>query len=150
MTTLKIDQNEGSALTLIAPLIDPERAERFDTEDPEDELFNLSTEVFVPANVRETETDYILELNAPGFEKTDIAIDVDENDILTIRAESMEDEWQSEEYQRREFVNRSFSRSFQLPEGIVSDEISGEYKNGIIILIIPKVQEDKKITFVLD
>ena len=50
------------------------------------EFNNAERKGFVPVNVKETEKSYQLEVVAPGFEKTDFKINLDQN-LLTISAE---------------------------------------------------------------
>ena len=69
-------------------------------------------------NIRETDKKYDIELAAPGYQKNDFHVDID-NGILTVSAET-KDEKESgpESYRRREFSCRAFSRSFVLPENV--------------------------------
>lgn len=101
----------------------------------------------VPAvNVKETETAYELEMAAPGMEKKDFKVELDQN-TLTISVEKenkTEEKSENGNYSRREFSYRSFSRSFNLPEELVkADEISANYKNGILHLVVPKKEASK-------
>jgi HSP20 family protein len=41
-------------------------------------------------------------------------------------------------YIRKEFVNRAFSRTFQLPESVEADKIQASHKNGILSITLPK------------
>ena len=80
---------------------------------------------------------------APGLEKKNFKIDLD-NDLLTI-ASVMEDkkEEKQENYTRREFRYNNFSRSFNLPETVDSENISANHKNGVLSISIPKKEEAK-------
>ena len=51
---------------------------------------------FVPANVKETDKSYLLEIVAPGFEKADFKIILDQ-DLLTISAEKKNEETEKNE-----------------------------------------------------
>ena len=84
---------------------------------------------------------YLLQAELPGFEKGDIKIDLN-NDLLTISAEHNESEEQTDKnFIRRERRYGSFSRSFDI-SNIKAEEISAEYKNGILNLTLPKKQEN--------
>lgn len=92
----------------------------------------------VPANITETQKEYLLELVAPGFEKTDFKINL-EQDILTISAEKKVEEKNDTVTQvRREFQYRSFKRSFTLDEKIDALGINAKYVNGVLTLSLPK------------
>ncbi|MCB9170815.1 MAG: Hsp20/alpha crystallin family protein [Flavobacteriales bacterium] len=97
-------------------------------------------------NIVERNKDYKLDLLAPGFGKKDLKVNV-ENNVLTISAEKkVEDLKENERFTRREFAHRSFTRSFRLPEGVEHEHIKAEYNDGVLSLMIPKVEEVKPAT----
>jgi len=106
--------------------------------------FNFSRAVNVPAiNVKETEHEYKLSIAAPGLEKNDFVIQVNQG-ILTISAEKEETKATDDKYNRREYNYSSWSRSFALPEDAVDGKISAEYKNGELKIEVPRNAEKKK------
>jgi len=98
----------------------------------------------VPAtNIVENEDSFELELAVPGLNKEDFRIDI-ENNTLTISSEKKEEkEVKEKNYTRKEFAHGSFSRSFVLPKSVNTEKISAEYKNGILVMNIPKKEEEK-------
>lgn len=101
--------------------------------------FALRNQAVLPAvNISEDDKEFHLEVSAPGFEKGEFEVEV-ENDVLTISADhKSEEKEEKKNYSRREFRSRSFRRSFTLPEHVVSDKIGAKYENGILILDLPK------------
>lgn len=98
----------------------------------------------VPVNITETGESYLLEVVAPGFEKTDFKINLDKN-ILTVSAEkATEQKNETDKVIRNEFTWKSFSRSFTLDEKINADGIEAKYVNGVLTLNLPKKEEVKK------
>jgi HSP20 family protein len=97
----------------------------------------------VPANIHENENGYHLELNAPGRNKEDFKINI-ENGLLTISFEKKE-ESEKREYKtiRREFSYSNFKRSFTLDEKVNADAIEAKYENGVLRVFIPKKEEVK-------
>jgi HSP20 family protein len=98
----------------------------------------------VPAvNIHETNDSYHVELNAPGRNKEDFKIVV-ENGLLTISFEKTE-QAENKDYKtiRREFSFNSFKRSFTLDEKVNADAIQAKYENGVLQLLIPKKEEVK-------
>lgn len=90
-------------------------------------------------NVRETESHYHLEVAAPGLQKEDFKVAVD-NGILTVSAEKRKSaEDKTDHYTRREFRYASFQRSFHLPEGVKEEDIKASYANGVLTLDLPRV-----------
>jgi HSP20 family protein len=100
---------------------------------------------FAPVNIKETEKSYSIDVAAPGFDKADFKVNLDQ-DVLTISAEKKEEvksENEKEKEIRREFSSRSFKRSFTLDEKINADGIEAKYVNGVLTLNLPKKEEVK-------
>ncbi|MCU0434378.1 MAG: Hsp20/alpha crystallin family protein [Bacteroidia bacterium] len=105
-----------------------------------DSFFGTDQAAFVPAvNVSEDEKGFHLSFNAPGFEKEDFKVNI-ENNLLTVSAEHKAEVNEKEKnYTRLEFRYGSFSRSFRLPKDKVNEEgVIATYKNGILHLELPK------------
>jgi HSP20 family protein len=96
-------------------------------------------------NVKETDKMYNLEVAAPGMKKDDFKIELDKG-VLTISSENnFENEETKENYTRREFGYTAFTRSFWLPENVTEDNLKATYKNGVLLVSIPKKEiEDTK------
>lgn len=111
----------------------------FESEFPFSGTFGRFIGSTIPsANIKESETDFQIELGIPGMKKEDIKIDL-EDDVLTISSEQKEEKTEEKDnYTRREFNYSSFSRSFSLPEIVDADKITAEYKDGILNITIPK------------
>jgi Molecular chaperone (small heat shock protein) len=101
---------------------------------------------WVPVNVKESATNYELEIVAPGFEKSDFKINVDKG-LLTISGEktATEDTGTVPDFKqvRREYSYRSFKRSFTLDEKIDATNIDARYINGVLTLNLPRKEEVK-------
>jgi HSP20 family protein len=103
---------------------------------------------FVPANVKESEKNYSIELVAPGFDKADFKVNV-EQDILTVSAEKKNEakndagNQSNEKEIRREYHYRSFKRSFTLNDSVNAENIEAKYVNGVLTLNLPKKEEVK-------
>jgi HSP20 family protein len=106
--------------------------------------FNRNSNSLPAVNIREDEKAFYLELAVPGMNKNDLKIEV-QDDVLTISAEQKEDKQEDYEgYKRREFSYSSFCRSFYLPEDVNGEKIGALYKDGILNVEIPKLEEEKK------
>ena len=89
------------------------------------------------------EKSFEIEVAAPGVSKEDFKINL-ENQTLTVFSEIKEENEESKSnYTRREFAYNNFSRSFTLPKNIVADKIKADYKDGILIISIPKDEKTK-------
>jgi HSP20 family protein len=111
-----------------------------------DDFNKVQTLQKVPVNVTELDAAYRLEFIAPGFDKSDFKVTLDK-DVLTISAENKEVSKEQKEKQiRREFIARSFKRSFTIDQTINAKEIDAQYVNGVLTVQLPKKQEEKKIS----
>ena len=91
---------------------------------------------FTPVNVKETEKDFVLEVVAPGFQKEDFQINLD-NNTLTISAE-LKAESRNERFVRKEYKQQSLKRSFTIDSSVDAEGITAKYVNGILILNLLK------------
>jgi HSP20 family protein len=97
---------------------------------------NFSREPSV--NIRETEKEFLIEMAAPGLERKDFKVEL-ENGNLTISTEKEEEQTEAKSnYTRREYSYNSFSRSFTLPDNCEAEKINAKYNNGILQIILPK------------
>jgi HSP20 family protein len=117
----------------------PDYLERFFGRDY-DELNNGHRYVRPAVNIVENNDDFVLEVAAPGFDKKDFSVNVD-NGQLTISAKL--DNNLEKKYALREFSVGEFERTFSLPDTIESDKINATYKEGILYVSLPKREEAK-------
>ena len=97
-----------------------------------------------PVNVKETNSNFQLELAVPGKKKEDFKITLNEN-MLTISSEFVKsEEEKNEKFTRKEFIQSSFSRTFTLPDNVNASEIGAEYNNGILKIVLPKQMAQPK------
>ncbi len=101
---------------------------------------------FPPVNVHETADAYHLELSAPGRDKEDFKLTLD-NGQLTVSFEKKEEN-KTEDYKtiRKEFSFKSFKRSFNLDERVDTNGIQAKYDNGVLKLLLPKKEQVKEST----
>lgn len=105
----------------------------------------VNSRSFVPAvNVKENENEYIIEVAAPGMNKDDFKVEVN-NNVLSISCEREEKKEENEKgYTRREFGYTNFKRSFTIPRHEVDEsKIDAVYQNGILQLKLSKREEVK-------
>ena len=102
---------------------------------------------FSPAvNISESNDGFTLDLAAPGFQKDDFKIEM-EDDLLTISAKVKDDkEEQEKNFTRKEFIRKSFKRSFRLAEDKINrEEIQASYMDGVLSIDLPKKEEAKPL-----
>lgn len=108
-------------------------------------FLDTQTGISMPSvNIIEGKDDFKIEVAAPGLEKKDFKINL-ENNVLTISSEKeMKEEKADDKYMRREFSYSSFQRSFALPNTVDAEKINANYKDGVLNLVIPKKEEAKE------
>ena len=76
----------------------------------------------------------------PGVKSDDVKLSL-ENNLLTIRGEKKQEaEERSERVHRYERSYGSFERAFVLPSTVDADKISARYENGVLTVVVPKVE----------
>lgn len=95
-------------------------------------------------NISESNDKFSIDLAAPGLQKGDFNLVVD-NDQLIVSASKENNKEQSEEgkWTRKEFNFTSFKRSFHLSDVIDTENIHAEYIDGILKVTLPKKEEAK-------
>lgn len=108
-------------------------------------FFEPQTGISVPAvNIAENKESFRIEVAAPGLEKDDFKVEM-ENNVLSISCEKeKKNEVNEDHYMRREFSYSSFSRTFTMPETVDADKINASHKNGILEIVVPKKEEAKQ------
>lgn len=111
-------------------------------------LTNNKKDSIPPVNINKTDNGYDIVVAAPGYDKSDFRVDID-NNILTISAEKKQEEEtcgaNTCKNYRKEFSFTQFQRAFTLPDDVDADKITGSYVNGILKLEIPNgIQAPKK------
>ena len=111
-----------------------------------DDLFHnqdwnhISTKI--PAtNIVEADDHFDIQMAVPGKKKSDFTIELEES-VLTISSET-ETKYTEKvgSFTRKEFGCNSFKRSFSVPETVSADKISARYKDGILVVSLPKKTE---------
>jgi HSP20 family protein len=101
----------------------------------------------VPAvNISESAENYHIELAAPGLQKQDFKINVEDN-VLSVSVEQQtENNNQDRKYNKREYSYTSFVRSFTLPELADHNRIEAAYENGVLKIDLAKKEEAKTVS----
>ena len=93
----------------------------------------------IKADVSEDAEAYRVQAEIPGVSKEDIHIDID-GAIVSIKAEVKQHDSQKEgdAVLRSERYYGAVSRSFELPQEVDIEQANAEYKNGVLLLTLPK------------
>jgi HSP20 family protein len=98
------------------------------------------------ADVYESHGEYVYELEVPGYEEKDLAVEVSDH-MLTVRGEKTETK---EEKDKTYFVNerlaKRFERRFELPSEAITDRVRAEFEKGLLVVHAPKAEAAKPRT----
>ncbi|WP_247232406.1 Hsp20/alpha crystallin family protein [Telluribacter sp. SYSU D00476] len=122
----------------------PTLFEGFFGKDSMNELFAPAYNGTSPAvNVIEHTEGYRIEVAAPGMQKEDFKLDLNNNKLTISAQREQKEEKENMKYTRREFKYASFQRTFTLPATIDSERIEATYTDGILSIELPKREEAK-------
>ncbi len=106
------------------------------------------TNATAPAiNVIESDTEYKVEVAAPGMNKEDFNVHVDENGNLVIAMEKKSEKKEEDKksrYLRREFSYTKFQQTLILPEDVVKDTINASMNDGVLNIELPRKTPEPK------
>ena len=108
------------------------------------------TNATAPAiNVIETDSQYKVEVAAPGMNKEDFNVHVDENGNLVIAMEKKtenkeEDKEKKGRYLRREFSYSKFQQTLILPEDVEKSDINACMNDGVLCFELPRIAPEPK------
>tara|TARA_B100000378_G_scaffold4623_1_gene4256 strand:- start:344 stop:784 length:441 start_codon:yes stop_codon:yes gene_type:complete len=89
-------------------------------------------------DVKETDNSFVLTADIPGLTKKDIKVNVDNGKLSISGERTYETDQENDNYHYRERRFGTFDRSFKLPDTVDEEKISASFKNGILIVALPK------------
>ena len=95
-------------------------------------------------DVREQADGYHLEAELPGLTEKDFTVNVKHN-LLSIASQSeQESEGDEHGYVIRERRSGTFKRSFALPQDVDPEQISANYRDGLLTVTVPKTEKAQR------
>lgn len=95
--------------------------------------------------ITEDKDNFYINLEMPGIPKDNVKIEV-ENNLLSIKGEKkVENKTEDTNLVMNEIVYGEFCRTFNLSKDIKVDGIEAEFKDGLLIVSLPKVEEAKPV-----
>ncbi|HMD32245.1 MAG TPA: Hsp20/alpha crystallin family protein [Candidatus Acidoferrales bacterium] len=103
-----------------------------------------SLTAWTPAvDIFETEHEIVLKAELPDMDEKEIDVRVEKNTLTLSGERKFEKEFSAENALRTERYYGTFSRSFTLPNTLKQDGVKAEYKNGVLTVSLPKLEEAK-------
>lgn len=99
-------------------------------------------------DIYEDNEKFVLKAELPGMEQQDIQISLENNTISIKGDRKVEMPPKEGHYHKLERMSGNFFRSFNLPSNINNEKVSAHFKNGVLEIELPKVEEkqSKSIT----
>jgi HSP20 family protein len=94
-------------------------------------------------DITEDDKEYLIKAEIPEVDKKDAKVTVQEG-VLTIQGErKREKEENNKRVHRIERFYGTFVRSFSLPEDVDEDNLKAEFKDGMLLVHLPKAEKPK-------
>ena len=95
-------------------------------------------------DIREKKDKYLIDIDLPGYEKENINLSLRDGYLNISAKVNKEDKKEEEKFVRRERYIGECSRSFYVGDDIKEEDIHAEFKNGILMITVPKKELDNK------
>ena len=96
---------------------------------------------------KETPTEHVFKVDLPGLKKEEIQVQVEDGRTLRISGERNKEEvHKSDTWHRVERSRGQFMRKFRLPENANVDHIKASVDNGVLTVIVAKVDPKRSQT----
>ena len=127
----------------------PRRKNEFDLFDDffrGDDFFTRREQSLMKTDIKEKGDNYIIEMDLPGSEKENINLELKDG-YLTVSAkvEKNTDNSENERYVHKERFYGECSRNFYVGEDVTEEDIHAEFKNGMLKITIPKMEDKKEL-----
>ena len=122
----------------------------FDFSQDIDDFFDAFLPNQMRTDLRETDTEYILEADLPGYDKDGIEIRCEDKSLTISARQDNVTEEKGANYIRKERRQGSFSRSIPLPEDVNLENIKANFDKGVLKISLPKVEPTKSKGRIID
>ena len=111
-----------------------------------DPFFKRNDNKLMRTDIKEHDDNYVISVDLPGYDKENIKVDITDG-YLTVSAktDSENNEYEKGKYVRRERYFGECSRSFYVGDDISVEDVDASFKNGTLIMEIPKMDSKKEL-----
>ncbi len=103
--------------------------------------------MWVPAvDMCETEDQIIVRAELPGVDPEDMAVEIEDNQLILRGERRTLQDVKEENYYRIERSHGKFYRALYLPTPVEEDQIEAHYRHGILEIILPKIESARAKT----
>ena len=95
------------------------------------DFYNLRT------NIKDTEKEYVLDINVAGVKKENIDLNIEDNYLIVTVSDNNEVNENESTYLRKEITYKNMKRKYYVSD-VKEENIKASLNNGILQIIIPK------------
>jgi len=92
------------------------------------------------ADIYETDDEYVVELEVPGFDQKELVVEVFDHTLLVKGDRTKEIAKEEQTIRLHERLESMFERRFRLPSETDSERLKAEYAKGILSVHVPKAE----------
>jgi HSP20 family protein len=113
-------------------------------QDELDRLFESPLTGWAPAlDVHEDKDSFVVRTELPGLKREDIEVSLHDGALLISGERKAETKQEGVDVHRQERYYGKFQRALTLPTPVAADKIKAQYKDGVLTVTLPKVEEAK-------
>lgn len=111
-----------------------------------DPFFTESESKLMKTDIKEKKDKYVIEMDLPGYEKDGIKVEIQDG-YLTVHAKvnKQDNEEEKGKFVRKERYTGECSRSFYVGENVKEEDIKAKFRNGTLMLEVPKKEQHKQL-----
>lgn len=123
----------------------PRRNSSFDLFDDffKDDFFPKRDHMLMKTDIKEKDNSYLIEMDLPGHSKENIDIELKDGYLVVSAHSKKEVDDKNGKYVHQERFYGHASRSFYVGEDINTEDIDAKFKDGILMIELPKKEEEK-------
>jgi HSP20 family protein len=113
-------------------------------QDELDRLFESPLTTWSPAlDVHEDKDSFVIRAELPGLKREEIEVSLHDGTLVISGERKFEKTEEGVEVHRQERLCGKFQRALTLPMPVAADKIKAQYKDGVLTVTLPKVEEAK-------
>lgn len=105
------------------------------------EDFDFAPTSLPASDVYETDDEFVIEIEAPGFDEKELSVEVTDHTLLIKGERQVEKEEKEKAFYRRERLESSFERRFELPPEADTQELTAAFEKGVLEIHTKKAVE---------
>ena len=104
------------------------------------EDFGVAPAPLPAADLYETDKELVVELEVPGYEEKELALEVSDH-TLTVKGERIKEKEEKEKtFYLHERLEKHFERQFKLPPEVDTEHVEAKFHAGVLEVHVPKIE----------